>query len=106
MDIQSVERALDMARKHGGFEAEFEALQDIVTALMMRYHVFGDGLDQEFYSWYLEYLLKLHDEIEKQKIAAGIPYQIKKFGNTILARIRAILDSLPEMEVTADGRSR
>ena len=98
MDIQSVEQALAMARKLGGLDAEFAALQDIIAALAIRHHAVGDGLDREFYDWYLRRLFKLDDEWVELKQTVGSPYQIRKDENIVIARIRAVLACLPEVE--------
>ena len=79
---------------------EFEALQDMVVALSLRHHVSGDTVDLEFYRWYLERIIELQDAIVTRRNRSGPGYRLSARGNTIIARIRAILAVIPEVTAT------
>ena len=97
MDMQSIESALQTARRYGDIMGEFEALQDIAIALSIRCHTIGDNIDQKFYRWYLERLIKLQEEITTRRNRNGPGYRLSMRQDTIMARIRATLAVIPEV---------
>lgn len=104
---EDTERALDTAARYGK-DVEFEALQYIAVAWSLRCQIIGIGFDErhEFYLWYIDRLIMLQDKVFKeiQRLDNLDPsYQLKKRGfkwemKATLAKIRAVLDSLPEVE--------
>ncbi|HEX7456774.1 MAG TPA: hypothetical protein VF303_04950 [Candidatus Nanoarchaeia archaeon] len=99
MNLAEIEDTLAQVRGCDGAVAEFEALQDIVGALMLRSQAVHEGLDwSEFYNWYIKRLVALHNEIAKAIAGAGVSYHLRARDPRMVAKakIRAILDSLPE----------
>lgn len=97
--MSKTELRLREARESGGIVAEFEALQGVMLAHTARYQWIGEGGISELYRWYVERLILLHAEAQER--AKQIPYQMSfdpHSATSILARIRAILDSLPEVQ--------
>ncbi len=100
MKLEEIERTLDEVRGgHGGVVSEFEALQDIVTALTLRFQAIGQH-DHPFgiLPWYIRRLLILDEELSRLINQAEVPYQLvaREPKRVARLRIRAILDSLPE----------
>lgn len=103
LDFQRIEDAVGKARgSGGGAEGEFEALQDVISALSIRSRVMdAHDIDKEFYAWYLSRLVLLEKEILKD--LDPIPYQLRYHRNLTLWRVRAILYTLlPELGVTIE----
>ncbi len=96
MDMKNVERALVEARKQAGPKAEFEALQDVATLLTIRHLTGGEPLDHDFYRWYLGRLIIIHDAIVEERRENGAPYHLKMEPFILMARIQALLNSVPE----------
>lgn len=99
VSIDQIEKSISQSRDAGGAIGEFEALQDIITALTLRTRVTGE--DEEFskvWEWYVNHLVYLHDKMQADLEKRGIPYQITRYDTLKVAirRIRAILDTIPE----------
>ena len=97
MNMQSIEDALVKARGYGSFAGEFEALQDVVTALLLRHRIFVGGPDPEFYSWYINRLIDLYEAAVAQHNRNSPSYHLSRNENTIIARIKAALATAPEV---------
>lgn len=104
-EIERMENGLNLASK-SGMDIEFEALQDITTAWSLRFHVVGNTTDlQELYQWYINRLITLQEKVQKETRRLqdlGPNYHLKLRDmvwqmNATMARIRAVLDSLPEV---------
>lgn len=93
-------RQLATVRARDGAVREFEALQDIVTALTVRSLVTsGDFNWTRFYDWYIERLYALQEELVEQMTvteAAAFRGKSKDDIRAAITRIRAILNLLPE----------
>ena len=97
MNMNEADRWLDEAGKLGGHGAEFQCLQDVMTALLIRDRCVGEVNLSMLYRWYRDRLIALREGV--QKIVNEIPYRIEKTPHVpkVLAmRIRAALETFPE----------
>lgn len=98
ISFAQLNQSLKNAQGAGGLPAEFEALQDIVTALNFRNNACEFVDLSILWKWYFDHLVELHDKMQKQVQKQGISYQLHRYDplKIALVRIRAILDTLPE----------
>lgn len=100
ISFAQLNQSLKNAQGAGGLPAEFEALQDIVTALNFRNNAREFVDFSILWEWYIDHLVELHDKMQKQVQMPGTSYQLNRYDplKIALARIRAILDTLPEID--------
>ena len=82
----------------GGAVGEFNALQDVITAQMLRARATGEQIEfAPLWEWYVDQLLRLHEEVQLQLERRGIPYRIERYDTLKITqgRIRSILDTIP-----------
>ncbi len=80
---------------------EFMILQGLATSVALCPAVTGMGITkEEFYNWYLKRLRTLYDQIAERRKIGGGPFSLSAHDPQLLAlaQIKAILDSVPDLE--------